>query len=193
MLLNKELFLASASIRRVDLLEKAQIPFTKIPNLLTDETVEDQNLRQAVKKLAFKKVITSKNGYQGLILGVDTIVVIDGFVLGKPENINEAKSFLKLLSGKTHFVFSGLCLYDTMLEKCFLRSCRTKVKFISLTDEAINYYCANYQVLDKAGAYAIQEYADKFVEKIEGPVDNVIGLPMKILLKLLRNYVIVAN
>jgi len=192
MYLNRELFLASSSLRRKELLKKEGLSFTVIPNLLKDEEIDLKNIRKSVKNLAYKKVLSSKNGYNGLILGVDTIVVIENIILGKPQSLEEAKRFLRLLSGKSHLVFSGLCLYDTLLKKTTKRSCITELEFKLLTDQEIDFYCTNYKVLDKAGAYAIQEYAGSFIKKIKGPIDNVIGLPMKILLKLLKNYVIVS-
>ncbi|MFC1616805.1 Maf family protein [Candidatus Margulisiibacteriota bacterium] len=186
--IKRQLFLASASPRRLDILNAFQIPCTVIENKLVDETLNNNNIKKAVRVLAQEKALASKENYQGLILGVDTVVVINNQILGKPHNLDEAKKMLQKLSEKEHVVISGIAVVDTILNKNICRTEATYVKFKKLDLAEIEYYCSNYLVLDKAGAYAIQEYGQNFVKKIRGSYYNVVGLPIKTLKSILKSY-----
>jgi septum formation protein len=184
------LYLASTSERRVEILKEFNLPFCQINNKLITETLNPKvkNIKSQVRLLAIKKAKTSKQKFKGLVLGADTIVVLKNKIFPKPKNINEAKKFLKILSGKTHMVISGLCLYDTLDNTYQSCTVETKVTFKDLSESEINFYCHNHKILDKAGAYAIQDYAKNFIKHIEGSYYNVVGLPIEKLLKLLKGY-----
>lgn len=180
--------MASASERRKTLLEHHAIPFTVIPNRLDKEVLDlERGLKSAIRFLAIQKAVHSQADYQGLILGVDTVVVFQNQILGKPRSISMAKAYLKKLSGKTHLVISGVALVDTFTQRIVSRTCTTMVKFRPISNAEIDYYCTHYSVLDKAGGYAIQEYAGQFVESICGDYENVIGLPVRLLKSILEN------
>ncbi len=120
-----------------------------------------------------------------LLITADTIVWLDGQVLEKPKDDADACRMLRALSGKTHQVFTGVCLTTT--EKQISFSCRSDVTFCTLTDEEINYYVSHYRPLDKAGAYGVQEWIGYVgVERIEGSFFNVVGLPVQRLYQALK-------
>jgi septum formation protein len=182
----KKLILASSSPRRTEILRKAEMDFeVKFP-----EDIEENNISTDpvlhVKELSRKKaesvVGKSKNR---LILGADTIVVLDGEILGKPKDKEDAFRILKKLSGKEHKVYTGITLLDEKSGKIVNGYQLTRVKFNQLKDEEIKEYIETGEPLDKAGAYGIQGMGNFLVEKIEGDLDNVIGLPLRKLKELL--------
>ena len=118
------------------------------------------------------------------VLGADTVVVIDGRLLGKPRDAAEASEMLRLLSGRTHDVITGVCLFRE--ENCQTVAETTKVTFAELSDSEIESYVATGEPLDKAGGYGIQGSACKFIERIEGCYFNVVGLPISRVYRLLR-------
>lgn len=182
------LILASGSPRRADLLGKMglvfeinppKIPETKKPK----ESPEDFAQRLALEKAKSIAKCTTRNDQQLIyILGTDTIVVLKDQILGKPANRGEALKYLKKLSGKTHKVISGYAIIkhpDTVVVSDREIS---KVLMRRISDEEIENYIQTGEPLDKAGAYAIQGIGGKFIEKVEGSVNNVIGLPIEALL-----------
>ena len=188
----RQLFLASASERRKQILTQHCIPYSVIPNRLNNEALNPTlPIRLAIRILALEKAIASQQNYQGLILGVDTIVYCDNKILCKPKSINQAKQSLEFLSAKSHHVISGIALLDTLTHRTITRSVVTTVTFKHISNEEIDYYTSHYQVLDKAGAYAIQEYAGRFVSKRNGSYENIVGLPIQALKKLLKTYILV--
>ena len=189
----RHLYLASASPRRAEILTQFKIAFQVIQNgLETEPTLHaGKRLRNDVKNLALLKAQASLNGHNGLILGVDTVVTVGKIVLGKPRSVSEARQMLTKLSGSTHHVISGLCLYDTVDDRYFLRSELSDVTFRELSPNQIERYCQNFEVLDKAGGYAIQDIGDPFVKTLKGSYFNVVGLPIHSLLRVLKNYDIV--
>ena len=191
-MLKRRLFLASASPRRADILKQFNINFTVISNGLDIEVLTNPSkLRQSLRQLSYQKAYASKKSHSGLILGADTIVTLENEVLGKPQDINAAKKMLTKLSAKTHQVISANCIYDTTNNKSYTRSTVTKVTFNKLTAKTIDNYCNKYNILDKAGSYAIQDYGKHLVKKFDGCYYNIVGLPIKTLLNILKNYVIV--
>ncbi|MSR88032.1 MAG: septum formation protein Maf [Candidatus Margulisbacteria bacterium] len=183
-----KLYLASESPRRHALLRQYGIPFTVIPNLLLNEILPQRchNIRPFLRQLATEKVMTSKNGFEGIILGVDTSVLWQDEILGKPRDLEEAQTILKKLSGKTHDVISGFCLLDTRSGKKITRTETSQVTFNALDKETINVYCQTYKPLDKAGSYGIQDCPEILIKHLKGSVENVMGLPIKTLQKALR-------
>ncbi|MDR2835570.1 MAG: Maf family nucleotide pyrophosphatase [Bacteroidales bacterium] len=187
--LNKyNIILGSASPRRQEILSGIGINFT-IKKIECDETYPENltgtEIPIYISKKKAEKFILSEND---LLITADTIVWLENKVLGKPVNFQDAFNTLKYLSGKYHFVYTGVCIKTNTLEKTF--SSETKVKFSEISDEDIKYYIENYKPFDKAGAYGIQEWIGKIaVEEISGSFYNVIGLPIhKLIDELISNF-----
>jgi septum formation protein len=182
----KRFILASSSPRRIDILKKAGIDF----EVIFPENIEERNISSDpvshVLELSRKKAESiAKRVIDSLILGADTIVVLNGEILGKPRDSEEAFKMLKKLSGKEHQVYTGISLVDNKEEKTLSGYQLTKVKFNQLKDKEIKDYIDTGESLDKAGAYGIQGMGNFLVEKIDGDLDNVIGLPLRKLKELL--------
>ncbi len=168
--------LASASPRRQELLKKVFPKFEVIPADI-DESV-DKNIppEKVAQYLAEKKAEhVGRKRPDALVIGSDTTVVLDDIILGKPKNEADAVNMLKLLSGKTHKVITGVSLFSHGKSRSFSET--TFVTFHNLSDKQIAEYIKTGEWSDKAGAYGIQGKAGAFVEKINGDFDNVVGLP----------------
>lgn len=180
------LILASKSPRRKELLSVITKDFI-IKSANVDETLPDGiSPDEAVKYLSAIKAQPLKNGTD-TIIGADTVVAVGGKILGKPADENEAFEMLKLLSGKTHSVFTGVTIITPDSQTTFC--VETKVTFFELSDREINEYIALGESLDKAGAYAIQGRGSLFVEKIDGDYFNVVGLPISLLSRKLSSMI----
>ena len=181
-----KIILGSSSPRRADILTKMKIDFEVIPSSYEekhDKTVFSYNY---VERLAYNKALAvakdiRKQGRDETVLGADTIVVIDNKILGKPANFDEAFDMLKMLSGRIHFVVTALALVNSKRLTHLVKSDTTYVTFEYLTDEQITNYINEFKPYDKAGGYGIQELPIGFIHKIKGDVDNVIGLPSRML------------
>jgi septum formation protein len=183
-----KLILASASPRRRDLLLTAGIHVFMEPADIEELLVHDSP-RSLVQENADLKAMAVARRFPGeIVLGADTIVVIDGDILGKPRDHNHAASMLGRLSGRTHEVLTGVCiLRGGGNERCrFVES--TYVRFRNLGEETINSYLKEINPLDKAGSYAAQEDRGRLIESIEGSMDNVIGLPVQRVLEALARH-----
>ena len=180
------LVLASASPRRAELLRAAGIPF-EVAVADVDETPRAGEAPDAyVQRLAADKAMRVAAVHPGrLVLGADTTVVVDGDVLGKPGTPAEAGHMLARLSGRTHVVLTGVCLVDTH-GRTQSDVVTTTVVFRSLSQAEIDEYVASGEPMDKAGAYAIQGSARQFITTIDGDHDNVVGLPLAIVRRLLQ-------
>ncbi|HHY23891.1 MAG TPA: septum formation inhibitor Maf [Clostridiaceae bacterium] len=185
-----EIILASASPRRSLLLEQWGIPFRVLPSDVDEESLKLPGTPwEKAEKLALAKAKSvALKVEKGLVLGADTIVVLDNVIFGKPKDRYEAYHMLKSLSGKYHEVITGVAivkaengLYKTAHEK-------TKVFFIPATDTDIRAYINTGEPEGKAGAYAIQGKGALFIEKIEGCYSNVVGLPLVLINKLLKEF-----
>jgi septum formation protein len=180
------LFLASKSPRRKQILKKMRFSF-RVVNSSYEETFpkgvspRDLVLRHAVGK-AKGAVVKSAEGF---VLGADTLVARKGKIFGKPKNLKDARKMLETLSGKVHEVYTGVALVDLATKKIRSDVAKTKVYFKKLSPEAIENYIRRVNVLDKAGAYGIQEKI-KIVRKIQGSYSNVVGLPEALIKKLIR-------
>jgi septum formation protein len=170
-----KLVLASASPRRRQLLQTARIPFTARPAEIDEQPIPNESPAAYVSRLAEAKARASWQPGE-LALGADTVVTLDGLLLGKPRDAADARRMLRLLSGRTHQVLTGVCLFDGTLSRAAVET--TAVEFLDLTDEEIEAYVAGGEPLDKAGAYGIQGEASKFVQRIDGCYFNVMGLPL---------------
>jgi septum formation protein len=177
------LILASSSPRRAELLRAAGIDFT-IRAAGVDETIRpDESPRDYVARLSREKALAVIQGAE-LALGADTTVVINGEVIGKPADAEEAGRMLRALSGQWHEVLTGVTLARAAQVLSAVSS--TRVKFAELSDAEIQWYVSTGEPMDKAGAYAIQGHASLFVESIEGSYSNVVGLPMQLTYQLAR-------
>ena len=173
------IILASKSPRRKYLLEQAGLTFTVEPSSFDESTIALSSPDVYVKILAESKAgdIAEKHP-QSWVIGADTIVLIDGTVLGKPASRSEARTMLKHLSGRTHQVFTGYCLCCRSQNRFFSDAVKTDVQFKKLTDDEIEWYIHTKEPFDKAGAYAIQGLGTFLVKGINGSYTNVVGLPV---------------
>lgn len=167
-----DLVLASQSPRRSELLRSAGISF-RVQVADVDETpLPGEPAVEYVRRLARAKALAVQGE---LVLGADTVVVVDGQILGKPVDREDAARMLRLLSGRSHQVITGICLAG---ETVVVDHETTQVNFSSLSGKEISAYVGTGEPMDKAGAYAIQGFASCFVERIEGSYSNVVGLPV---------------
>jgi len=184
--------LASASPRRAEILRNAGIPFETVAGIV-DESRRPGELRaDFVRRLALSKARTAagvqREPGESLFIGADTVVVAGDEILGKPESADEARRMLRLLSGATHEVHTGLAVIrrpggmEAVVEEV------TRVTFAALSDEDIESYIATNEPFDKAGAYGIQGIGGRYVTRIEGCYFNVMGLPLARLWTLLHEF-----
>ena len=177
--------LASASPRRADLLRAAGFLFDVVPAEIDERRLADEPPEDYARRLATGKVAAVAGGYRDRpVLGADTIVVIDGLVLGKPSNTAEAVSMLTRIAGRTHEVVTGVALRlgDTLAAAIEV----TRVTLVPLTPDEIDRYVATGEPMDKAGAYGAQGLASRYVERVEGSYTNVVGLPLSVVDRLVR-------
>lgn len=178
------LILASSSPRRRDILLAAGIEFAVRPAELDETVVPGEDAPSYVRRLARAKAEAVPGAPGDIVLGADTVVVIEGEILGKPAGVEDARRMLSLLAGREHSVMTGICLRapDASVEDVAV----TLVRFLPLSDAEIDAYVESGEPLDKAGAYAIQGLASKFVDRIEGCYFNVVGLPIALVYRHLR-------
>lgn len=172
--------LASASPRRHELLKYIFDSF-EILAADVDETLPDGiSPADAVVALSAKKAgELAKSNPHALVIGADTVVSIDGMILGKPRDADDAAGMLRRLSGRVHEVFTGVCLICGEREKTFF--CRTEVEFSELSEPELEWYLETGEPFDKAGAYGIQGYGARYVRRVNGDFFNVMGLPVNML------------
>lgn len=182
----KKLILASQSPRRRELLEKCGIPFTCEPADI-DETIDDsRDLSEEIRRLSLAKAaVILKKHPDAVVVGSDTIVAVDGKVLGKPKDRDEARKMLKMLSGHTHQVITGLSVLSSRRQ--FQDVSISHVTFAPLSDDEIGAYVSSGECDDKAGAYAIQGGAGKFITNIDGDYYAIMGLPLNSVYEELKN------
>lgn len=179
-----ELILASQSPRRRELLATAGFRFTVRSRPVEEIRAPGEAPVEYVKRLARAKVEAAWEREEEIVLGADTVVVVDGRVLEKPADASDARSMLRSLSGREHTVITGICLRHA--SSAVVDSESTRVRFVPLDEEEISDYVSSGEPMDKAGAYAIQGLASKFVERIEGCYFNVIGLPLALVYRHLK-------
>jgi septum formation protein len=192
------LVLASASPRRRELLTQAGFTFQVHPAHIPEDPLEGEDPFAYVTRLAREKAqavyheLTSVGRHAGsdsldgqaiAVLGADTTVTLDNHILGKPEDAADATRMLRLLSGRTHRVITGVALVTA--EDSQVAAEATAVSFLALSDEEIDAYVATGEPMDKAGAYAIQGRAARWIPRIEGCYFNVVGLPLSLVSRLL--------
>jgi len=170
----------------VELLNTIGLPFEQVVSHLSESEKAGMEPTRLAEVLALEKArVVARKLDQGLVIGCDTIVVHENQVLGKPVDYSDAVRMLKMLSGTTHLVISGLAIVNAGDSRELTAHEVTEVSFRSLSDREINCYVATGEPLDKAGAYGIQGIGGIFVERICGCYNNVVGLPLTLLTKLL--------
>jgi len=175
----QRIILASSSPRRKELLAQGGFAFECVPADCSENAEGDP--ADVVTELAERKaraVVRSLDLNEGLIVGADTLVSLDGRALGKPADRDDAVNMLRALSGKTHEVVTGICVIDARTGKTRSGMELSEVTFRPLSDVDISAYVDTGEPMDKAGAYAIQGGAAGFVTALKGPMDNVMGFPM---------------
>lgn len=197
------LVLASASPRRQELLHNAGIAFVAQPANVPEVLNPNERPQAFAERLAREKAqAIFQDRPTDFILGADTVVVVDEQVLGKPEDPADAARMLRLLSGRTHTVITGVCLlgpqWRTKSQEPTatfpdVRSEATLVTMESLSEEEIRSYVATGEPMDKAGAYAIQGRTSRWISRIEGDYFNVVGLPVCLVSKMLREHGVCAD
>jgi septum formation protein len=183
------LVLASSSPRRSEILTAVGWPFEAHPAHIDETRLEGESPEEFVGRLAREKAERVAGGRLfGLVLGADTTVVVEGHVLEKPRDEDEARRMLRLMSGRWHEVLTGVALVSAESGRAASGVERTRVRFGEMTDEEIAWHVETGDVLDKAGAYAIQGRAALFIEAIDGDYWNVVGLPVRLVYKLARSF-----
>ncbi len=188
LLQDKKVVLASASPRRRELFKMLGLTPLIVParvdEPLTAETAYRQAMRHARNKAS---AIAAKMDPEAVVVGADTLVVLDGRILGKPDSPQQAADYLRLLSGQTHKVYTGVCV--CWRSQCCCQYERSSVEFAALSDAEIQAYVANKEPLDKAGAYGIQGYGSQFIRRIQGDYFNVMGFPIHLFYNMIQNLV----
>lgn len=183
----KKIILASTSPRRKELLSKIVSQFEAVASDYEEDMTLPMPPGELVKFLSKGKAESvAKNYTNSLVIGGDTFIAFEGKVLGKPHTEDKAREMLKMLSGKTHFVWTGIYVIDTDTQNFISDAVESKITFKDLSDQEIEDYIKTGEPLERAGAYAIQTIGNTFAEKIEGDYDAIVGLPTKELSEILR-------
>jgi septum formation protein len=178
------LVLASQSPRRREILTSAGIEFTVRAAVIEEVRLAGETPREHVLRLAREKAQSVTAGAGETILAADTVVVVDEHVLGKPESKEEAAWMLRLLAGREHEVITGICLRAG--DRLVTDAESTRVRFVAMSEEEIAGYVESGEPMDKAGAYAIQGLASKFIDRVVGCYFNVVGLPVALVYRHLK-------
>ena len=179
------LVLASASPRRQELLTNAGIPFKAQPAHINEDPLPREDPRACAERLAREKAFAiAKLRPNDVVLGADTVVVVNGQNLGKPADRADAARMLRMLSGRTHVVITGVAL--VVAGQCSCGSDATAVEMSDMSAEDIADYVATDEPMDKAGAYAIQGIASRWIPRIQGDYSNVVGLPIALVWRMLK-------
>lgn len=202
--MGSQLILASASTRRKELLERIGFTVKTIPADVNEERLPDEDPSEFVKRIARSKVLAVVNRLRGTmamqqgelgqlpaqtkvssretsarwIVGADTVVVLDGEVIGKPRDPDHAFDMLQRLSGREHTVITGFCVFDLVKNKEGIQAVTSRVKLKRMNRTEIEKYLAIGESLDKAGAYAVQGVGSYLIEHLVGSYSNVVGLPL---------------
>ncbi len=185
----KKIILASQSPRRKALLDQIGLLFEVHVSDFDESLVILENPVALVEQLSLEKAKTVAKKYSdAIIIGSDTVIVLDNKIIGKPKDAVDAKKILQSLSGKVHMVVTGLTVIDTATNKTITTSEKALVTIRDLSDKEIDAYVATGEPLDKAGAYGIQEKGGMFIPKVEGDYFTVVGLPMPKLVVILKEF-----
>lgn len=188
-----KIILGSSSPRRASILKTMKLDFDVIPSEYDEPHNQTVFSYEFVENLAYNKAldVAKRLHSQNIdvpVIGADTIVVIEDKILGKPKDYQDAFVTLKMLSGKTHFVVTSVAVINSKTLEYKIKSDTTYVTFEDLSEKQIKFYLDNYKPFDKAGSYGIQELPDGYVKSVDGQIDNVIGLPSKVVKELLAKF-----
>lgn len=192
--MEKKLILASSSPRRREILKKMGLEFEVVPSDYEEILEEMDFTYEKIEELARKKAesvldkMPLSDLNSRLVIGADTVVVLNNQILGKPENKADAVNMLKQLSGKKHSVVTSICVINSENSKKKTLSTASFVEFKNLDEDLISNYVEKYNPLDKAGAYGIQELPEGFVNSVEGSFENIIGLCPSALKEILSEF-----
>jgi len=178
-----EIILASRSPRRLLLLQSAGFAVEVCPSHIDETAQPGESATDMVERLCQAKAMACQAPAHVPINAADTLVCLHGQALGQPDDLAHAKTMLQQLSGQEHAVFTGVCV--RLNQHILFQQIRTSVRFRELDEAEIDTYLNHNDILDKAGAYAIQAGAASFIEAIDGPLDNVIGLPVRTCLNMI--------
>jgi len=188
-----KIYLASESPRRKKLIKWMGLDVEEMKHQVDEESVKIKDPKDLVGELALMKAysVIEDIKEEALVIGSDLLVFLEGKKLGKPKDLGKAKVMLKDLRGKTHSVFCGVAVVNTKTGESTMSVAETKVKMKDYSDKVIEEYVSNYKVLDKGGAYAVQHKIEGYgslVEKFDGDVTTIIGLPLEHLENLLKEF-----
>src|SRR5215470_16264576 len=175
-----KLILASGSARRAEILRSAGLPFTVVSSAVDETPVPGESPKKMVQRLALAKaeLVAARVVGPAIVIAADTVVTLDGAMFGKPRTTEDARQMLEKLSGRTHSVITGVALIRLPdVERAEFQEI-TQVQFAALDEEEIVRYLSSGEPFDKAGAYAIQGRAGRYIPRIEGCYYNVVGLPL---------------
>lgn len=183
------LLLASGSPRRAEILRAVGWPFEAAPPEVDETRRAGERPEDYVRRLAREKAGAGAAARLfGLVLGADTVVVVGGELLGKPRDEEDARRMLRTLGGRWHEVLTGVALVRAETGRAVVGLERTRVRFAEMSDEEIDWHVATGEPLDKAGAYAVQGRAALFIEAVDGDYWNVVGLPVRLVYQLVREF-----
>jgi septum formation protein len=186
-----KLILASSSPQRAAVLRNAGFVFEVVPAHVDESPREGETAGDLVRRLAETKARVVAAGlpqasHPAIVVGTDTVIFVEGLILGKPVDAQNAREMLRRLSGRTHEVITGLAVLSWPKEERRVEQESTRVTFATLRENEIEDYIASGEPLDKAGAYGIQGLGGRFVERVEGCYFNVVGLPLARLYRIVR-------
>jgi septum formation protein len=177
-----KLILASASPRRAEILRSVGWPFEALPAHIDESHEEGEKAGAYVERIALAKAEAAATHSPGsMVLGADTVVVIEDQILGKPRDEGDANRMLRVLNGRRHQVLTGVALVNDATGQSRVAHEVTDVTFAEMSEEEINWYVSTSEPMDKAGAYAIQGHGALFIKEIRGDYFNVVGLPVRLL------------
>jgi len=181
--------LASGSPRRAEILRTVRWPFHTCAVNVDESCVIGEDAVSYVERLAREKAeAATPRRFSELVLGADTVVVVENEIFGKPLDNNDARRMLRDLSGRWHEVLTGVALVDGRTSRSIVAHETTQVKFAVMSEDEINWYISTGEPMDKAGAYAIQGRGARFIEQIKGDYFNVVGLPVRLLYQLVHKF-----
>jgi septum formation protein len=181
-----KLVLASASPRRAEILRSCGWPFESLPANVDESRHDHEDAKTYVKRLARAKAEVIVPRVPGAtVVGADTVVVVDGEILGKPRDDDDARRMLRMLQGRSHQVLTGVAVFNGDPSHVRVAHEVTEVRFAEMKEEEIGWYVESGEPMDKAGAYAIQGLGARFIKGIKGDYSNVVGLPVRLLYELI--------
>jgi septum formation protein len=187
--MKKKIILASQSPRRKWLLEQVGLEFDIIPSSFEENIEGEKFTPKLIESLAYNKAleVSERTEQEALIIGADTVVILNNQILGKPKDEKEAAQMLQKLSNNTHKVITAVAVIDKYEDKTIINHTISKVTFKKLSEREIQDYIKTGEPMDKAGAYGIQAYGSIFVTKVEGCYNNIVGLPLNLLSEMLKS------